>query len=174
MEKYVKLGDVKELLNRLSLSGFAMIASEGFKLFDDLPTLSTKESNDLLEGTWEERGGSSFLEKKFIFYCSECGDSGSNAWSYCPHCGAKMKNKVKESIKEVRFIDMIEKTEIVKSLKSPGSYDIFVLAKSLEIEDPVRYSGKDSLMETLKRYDLSNEPLKFLPPKEECKNENDI
>lgn len=172
MEKYVKLDDVKELLNRLSLSGFAMIASEGFKLLDDLPAL-TKELNDLPEGTWEEREGSSFFEKKFIFYCSECGDSGSNAWSYCPHCGAKMKNKVKESIKEVRFIDMVEKKEIVKSLKSPGSYDTFVLAKSLELEDPTRYSGKDSLMETLKLYDPSN-LLKFLPPEEECKNENDI
>lgn len=170
MEKYVKLDDVKELLNQLSSAGFAMISSGGFKAFDVLPT---KELDDLPEGTWEEREGSSFLEKKFIFYCSECGDSGSNAWSYCPHCGAKMKNKIKESIKEVRFIDMAEKKEIVKSLKSPGSYDVFVLAKSLKLEDSTRYSGKDSLMETLKLHDPSN-LLKFLPPEEDKENENNI
>jgi len=93
MEKYVKLDDVKELLNQLSSAGFAMMSSGGFKAFDVLPT---KELDDLPEGTWEEKEGSSFLEKKFIFYCSECGDSGSNAWSYCPHCGAKMKKKSKE------------------------------------------------------------------------------
>ena len=101
MEKYIKLDDVKELVNQLSSAGFTIMSSRRaeivsseciLKLLDKLPA---KELDDFTEGEWEWKGLDG-LYNPYMSHCSECGHLGDEVWSYCPHCGSKMKKMDKE------------------------------------------------------------------------------
>lgn len=52
-------------------------------------------SAGIAQGEWIDRSdGGRILHPWWESYeCSQCKEQGSGAWSFCPHCGAKMKGK---------------------------------------------------------------------------------
>lgn len=56
---------------------------------DHLLEFLKNKLDDFTEGTWEWEGQN--LYNPYMSRCSECGHLGDAGWSYCPHCGSRMK-----------------------------------------------------------------------------------
>lgn len=58
-----------------------------------IKVLKSNLSAGIAQGEWIDRSdGGRILHPWWESYeCSQCKELGSGAWSFCPHCGAKMK-----------------------------------------------------------------------------------
>lgn len=44
-------------------------------------------------GKWIDR----IVDYRLLYFCSECGEIGSDLWKFCPYCGADMREEQDET-----------------------------------------------------------------------------
>lgn len=98
MEKYIKLKDINELIEKLMKEPAYQHEYENFycgvgAVADRLLGISTVQLEESKEGKWIERiEKPTWLEDDVEVYydCSCCGTHNFDTTPYCPICGAKM------------------------------------------------------------------------------------
>lgn len=100
MEKYYKVSDVNEILNKLAKEPFYYHEGEGFyngvcAVEGELMCLESVELEESKVSTWiklvKDIGNGRTLTK---YQCSECGVYLAIEANYCPNCGVKMKKEL--------------------------------------------------------------------------------
>lgn len=93
MEKYYRVSDVNEILNKLAKEPAYYHEGEGFyngvcAVEGELICLDAVEIKEPRVGEWL-----SFTrpEQKWVFACSLCDEASNAKTKYCSNCGAKMK-----------------------------------------------------------------------------------
>ena len=67
---------------------------EGFigtvkQLLEGLPSAQPERKT----GTWIDR----IADYRLLYFCSECGEIGSDLWNFCPYCGSDMRGENDET-----------------------------------------------------------------------------
>jgi hypothetical protein len=99
MEKYYRVSDVNEILNKLAKEPAYYHEGEDFyngvcAIEGELMCLEPVALEEPKTGTWKFNEPDTHGNKKP--YCSNCGEYHLSSWSdytgciYCPNCGAKM------------------------------------------------------------------------------------
>ena len=99
MEKYYRVSDVNEILNKLAKEPYYQHDGEDFyngvcAVEGELMCLDNVELEEPKVGEWKFTEPDTHGNKKP--YCSNCGEYHLSSWSdytncsYCPSCGAKM------------------------------------------------------------------------------------
>lgn len=95
MEKYYRVSDVNEILNKLAKEPYYQHDGEDFysgvcAVEGELMCLNTVEPSEPNVGIWEKRTWIIFDSEKVGFRCSECNTTWDSPTKFCPNCGAKM------------------------------------------------------------------------------------
>ena len=98
MEKYYKVSEVNEILNKLAKEPAYYHEGEGFyngvcAVEGELICLDTVEIEEPKIGEWF-----SFTRPKqmWVFTCSLCDEASNIKTKYCPNCGAKMVMEIED------------------------------------------------------------------------------
>lgn len=96
MEKYYRVSDVNEILNKLAKEPYYQHDGEDFynrvcAVEGELICLDAVEIKEPRVGEWL-----SFTrpEQKWVFACSLCDEASNVKTKYCPNCGAKMLEEI--------------------------------------------------------------------------------
>ena len=80
MSEYISREEVLE--EEATLKGYSSLR---FVLVDDIKSIPPADVRENIHGHWKVGFGNTWCS------CSECSGNGSTNWSYCPWCGADMR-----------------------------------------------------------------------------------